>query len=162
MKSKAAMFAVLILPALLVGCFEEEPPPSYRDTTEIDAKINDAEAILQETRDAADWRDMQETIWQATWEAERSERIDRMLEEYESDLSSDFNRSSAPASSWQGYTCDRCIKGNTSFDTGEKIYHFPGCEYYQQTVINTDYGERWFSSEAEAQAAGWRKALNCP
>ncbi len=23
-------------------------------------------------------------------------------------------------------------------------------------------GERWFSAEAEAQAAGWRRAKNCP
>ncbi len=66
------------------------------------------------------------------------------------------------ADSWTGYTCDRCIKGNISYTTGERIYHVPGCEYYAQTVINTDYGERWFSSEAEAVAAGWRKAQNCP
>ncbi|HHX66334.1 MAG TPA: hypothetical protein GX702_15765, partial [Chloroflexi bacterium] len=62
----------------------------------------------------------------------------------------------------QGYTCNRCIKGNISYDTREKIYHFPGCEYYDQTVINERYGEWWFSSEAEAVAAGWRKAMNCP
>ena len=67
---------------------------------------------------------------------------------------------STPA--WQGYTCDRCIKGNISYDSGERIYHFPGCEYYEETVINPAYGERWFSSEAEAVAAGWRKAWNCP
>lgn len=62
----------------------------------------------------------------------------------------------------QGYVCDQCIKGNISYNTGEKIYHFPSCEYYEQTKINTDKGERWFSSEIEAQAAGWRKAMNCP
>lgn len=61
-----------------------------------------------------------------------------------------------------GYACDRCIKGNVSFESGERIYHFPGCEYYDATVIDTDYGERWFSNEAEAVAAGWRKAYNCP
>ena len=63
---------------------------------------------------------------------------------------------------WTGYTCDRCIKGNISYRTGERIYHFPGCTYYEQTVINTRYGERWFSNEAEAVLAGWRRALNCP
>jgi hypothetical protein len=62
----------------------------------------------------------------------------------------------------RGYECMQCIKGNISYTTGERIYHFPGCEYYEATVINTAYGERWFSSEAEAIAAGWRKAENCP
>ena len=61
-----------------------------------------------------------------------------------------------------GFTCDHCIKGNIAFGTGERIYHIPGCDYYAETEINTDYGERWFSSEAEAIAAGWRKAYNCP
>lgn len=52
--------------------------------------------------------------------------------------------------------CD--IKGNVSFDSGEKIYHLPGDPYYNQTVINPDYGERWFCTEQEAQANGWRHA----
>lgn len=54
------------------------------------------------------------------------------------------------------------IKGNVSFDTSEKIYHVPGCEHYDITKINSDYGERWFCTEAEAVANGWRKAYNCP
>ena len=54
------------------------------------------------------------------------------------------------------------IKGNISYKTGEKIYHIPGCPNYNSTVIDESKGERWFCSEAEAQAAGWRKALNCP
>lgn len=41
---------------------------------------------------------------------------------------------------------------------GERIYHVPGQPYYDATRINTAEGERWFCSEAEAQAAGWRKA----
>lgn len=69
----------------------------------------------------------------------------------------------APAPSGdQGYTCDRCIKGNISTKTDEKIYHFPGCGSYGPCRINESKGERWFSSEAEAKAAGWRKAENCP
>lgn len=57
------------------------------------------------------------------------------------------------------YSTDaRCsIKGNINYN-GEKIYHVPGQEYYDSTVINTDYGERWFCSEEEALAAGWRKS----
>ncbi len=50
------------------------------------------------------------------------------------------------------------IKGNISINTGEHIYHVPGQMFYEQTVISPQYGERWFCSEAEAIAAGWRKA----
>jgi len=52
----------------------------------------------------------------------------------------------------------RCaIKGNVSPD-GERIYHVPGGYYYGQTHIDKAQGERWFCSEAEAKAAGWRRA----
>lgn len=50
------------------------------------------------------------------------------------------------------------IKGNISIDSGERIYHVPGQEYYNSTVIRPEYGERWFCSESEARAAGWRRA----
>lgn len=50
------------------------------------------------------------------------------------------------------------IKGNISTKTGEKIYHVPGQQFYNKTKIDTSKGERWFCSEAEAQAAGWRKS----
>jgi micrococcal nuclease len=55
---------------------------------------------------------------------------------------------------------DCTIKGNIS-TTGEKIYHLVGCGSYAKTTIEESRGEQWFCSEAEAQAAGWRKALNC-
>ncbi|HNV97441.1 MAG TPA: hypothetical protein PKL13_04020 [bacterium] len=57
---------------------------------------------------------------------------------------------------------DCVIKGNISYNTGEKIYHFPGCDYYSSTVIDEKYGEKWFCTEQEAINAGWRKAYNCP
>ena len=53
------------------------------------------------------------------------------------------------------------IKGNISYRTGEKIYHVPGCDNYEDTVITRSKGERWFCSEGEARSAGWRKARNC-
>jgi micrococcal nuclease len=53
------------------------------------------------------------------------------------------------------------IKGNISA-SGEKIYHLPGCGSYAKTQIDASRGERWFCTESEAQAAGWRRALNCP
>lgn len=49
------------------------------------------------------------------------------------------------------------IKGNVS-TKGERIYHMPGQKYYNDTVIQSSHGERWFCSEAEARAAGWRKS----
>ncbi len=52
------------------------------------------------------------------------------------------------------------IKGNIS-SSGEKIYHLPDCGSYTKTQIDEARGERWFCSESEAQAAGWRRALNC-
>lgn len=50
------------------------------------------------------------------------------------------------------------IKGNISINSGERIYHLPGQRYYTDTVIRSDYGERYFCSEAEARAAGWRRS----
>ncbi|TIO89337.1 MAG: thermonuclease family protein, partial [Mesorhizobium sp.] len=41
---------------------------------------------------------------------------------------------------------------------GERIYHVPGQKYYSVTVINQAKDERWFCSEAEAAAAGWRRS----
>ena|SRR5690348_390373 len=49
------------------------------------------------------------------------------------------------------------IKGNISA-SGQRIYHVPGQPYYDATRIDVTRGERWFCSEAEARAAGWRKA----
>jgi hypothetical protein len=54
------------------------------------------------------------------------------------------------------------IKGNISYKNDEKIYHVEGCQSYSRTVIDESKGEKWFCTEAEALAAGWRKALNCP
>ncbi|MDP1701758.1 MAG: hypothetical protein Q8L53_12475 [Aestuariivirga sp.] len=50
------------------------------------------------------------------------------------------------------------IKGNISATTGERIYHLPSQDYYDETVINFAKGERWFCSESEARQAGWRRS----
>ncbi|MCZ4091701.1 sunset domain-containing protein [Sinorhizobium psoraleae] len=52
--------------------------------------------------------------------------------------------------------CD--IKANISYNTGERIYHVPGQEYYSQTRVNYLNRERWFCSEEAAREAGWRRA----
>ncbi|ADZ71399.1 thermonuclease family protein [Polymorphum gilvum] len=46
------------------------------------------------------------------------------------------------------------IKGNIS-ERG-RIYHMPWSSSYARTRIDPARGERWFCSEAEALAAGWR------
>ncbi|MEI4233600.1 thermonuclease family protein [Roseovarius sp. D22-M7] len=49
------------------------------------------------------------------------------------------------------------IKGNIG-RTGTRIYHLPGQAFYARTSIRVAAGERWFCTEAEARAAGWRRA----
>jgi endonuclease/exonuclease/phosphatase family metal-dependent hydrolase len=63
----------------------------------------------------------------------------------------------APAPGAQGA---RLVKGNVS--AGRRLYHLPECPSYEDTRIDELEGERYFASEAEALAAGWQKAGNCP
>ena len=61
------------------------------------------------------------------------------------------------------YVCannEACVQGNINSE-GVKIYHYPGCQSYNQTKINEANGERFFTTGAEASAAGWRVAMNC-
>lgn len=51
-------------------------------------------------------------------------------------------------------TC--AIKGNVNAK-GERIYHLPGSRLYSRVAM-TGQDERWFCSEQEAKAAGWRPA----
>jgi len=50
------------------------------------------------------------------------------------------------------------IKGNISLKDGERIYHLPGQDFYEKTIVSPEKGEKWFCTEEEAVAAGWRKA----
>lgn len=63
---------------------------------------------------------------------------------------------SVPVASAAGSGC--MVKGNISFNTGQKLYHVPGMRDYEITEINESKGERWFCSEAEAIANGWVRA----
>jgi len=54
----------------------------------------------------------------------------------------------------QSNTNECLIKGNIS--NSGKIYHTPQSQWYSRTKINEAKGERWFCTEAEAIAAGWR------
>jgi micrococcal nuclease len=60
-------------------------------------------------------------------------------------------RPSSAASSPPG-TC--AIKGNIS--RNGRVYHLPSSASYTRTTIDESKGERWFCSEQEALAAGWR------
>jgi len=51
-------------------------------------------------------------------------------------------------------SADCVIKGNIS--SSGRIYHLPGSAAYDKTNIDESRGERWFCTEAEARAAGWR------
>ena len=62
----------------------------------------------------------------------------------------------APSKAGLPTTPGEClIKGNIS-SKGERIYHVPRGRWYGHTKIDTGKGERWFCTEAEARAAGWR------
>lgn len=62
-----------------------------------------------------------------------------------------------PVQGIQTQSRDCQIKGNIN-SKGEKIYHVPGQRYYEKTQVDEGAGERWFCSEREAEAAGWRKS----
>src|SRR5690606_32629673 len=47
------------------------------------------------------------------------------------------------------------IKGNIG-SSGDRIYHVPGGRFYAKTQISIARGERFFCTQNEAQAAGWR------
>jgi endonuclease YncB( thermonuclease family) len=49
------------------------------------------------------------------------------------------------------------IKGNITRG-GARLYHLPGDRGYDETRISPARGERWFCSEADARAAGWRRS----
>jgi endonuclease YncB( thermonuclease family) len=62
----------------------------------------------------------------------------------------------APASSAGAPSPDCTIKGNVNRN-GERIYHMPGQRDYAR-INMADPAKRWFCSEEEAEAAGWRRA----
>ena len=49
------------------------------------------------------------------------------------------------------------IKGDISRDWS-RIYHVAGRQFYERHRIDTSRGERWFCTEFEARAAGWRRS----
>ena len=68
-----------------------------------------------------------------------------------------FPRGNTPCRNPAHKPSDDAIKGNIGRD-GSRIYQVPGGQFYERTRIDTSRGERWFCSEGEARAAGWRKS----
>jgi hypothetical protein len=62
----------------------------------------------------------------------------------------------APAQAAQRPNC--LIKGNIN-QRGEKIYHLPSSGTYADTKIEESRGEKYFCTEAEAKAAGFRPSV---
>lgn len=66
-------------------------------------------------------------------------------------------RWSAASTEMRNGAAPQClIKGNVT--RNGQIYHMPWDRWYTKTRIETEKGERWFCSETEAVAAGWRPA----
>lgn len=87
-------------------------------------------------------------------EAEKRARADgRGLHGLRIDRPEDHRRTARKSERPEGCA----IKGNIARD-GERIYHLPGQRFYARTRISEPRGERWFCSEREARAAGWRRA----
>jgi endonuclease YncB( thermonuclease family) len=61
----------------------------------------------------------------------------------------------APVSAEGAPSPECAIKGNVN-RYGERIYHLPGTRSYG-SVNMADPAKRWFCSEVEAEAAGWRR-----
>jgi endonuclease YncB( thermonuclease family) len=78
----------------------------------------------------------------------------QMPSEYRADKRNTQAQAIALASKSAPSGCE--IKGNIS--KSGQLYHVPGSRWYDRTSVNQSDGERWFCSEREAQAAGWRAA----
>lgn len=87
----------------------------------------------------------------------RAEAAGRGLWSGEAERAETFRKRESQASAQPVSQSGGCvIKGNIS-EKG-RIYHVPGQKFYAQTRISEAKGERWFCSEDEARAAGWRRA----
>lgn len=89
-----------------------------------------------------------EQIWSAARSIARDERA-------ATPVAHGLTPASTPKSAPAGDNCR--IKGNIN-RKGERIYHLPGERDYGRTRMDKGKGERWFCSQEEAVASGWRKA----
>jgi len=105
--------------------------------------------VRQEERASAKKRGIWQGEFVAPWDWRQSQRLQTAQAQQPIALT---QQPSAPAAE----SSDCLIKGNISINTGERIYHVPGGQYYDRTRISPSKGERWFCTEQEALTAGWR------
>jgi hypothetical protein len=145
---------LLILPFLIASCFaqpvrEEIRSADDRDTDYLADEAYEEFLVEEDARQHQEWAEQELESMKAT-DAFR----EKMLKE-------DFGDSGDGCPNGCTTHKSRCdIKGNISYNTKEKIYPVPGQNFYNETKISPEYGERWFCTEAEAKANGWRKAKN--
>lgn len=99
--------------------------------------------VNQEAEARAARRGLWASDFTPPWEWRRNPRPERV---------STASPAAAPAAERSSGDC--LIKGNIS-ENG-RIYHVPGSRDYDVTRVDESRGERWFCSEQQAQAAGWR------
>ncbi len=88
-------------------------------------------------------------LWQGSFEAPWAWRAARRREA-EAGLPAPAATPTDPAA-----PAECTIKGNIN-SRGERIYHLPSSPSYATTRIDESRGERWFCSQEDARAAGWR------
>jgi endonuclease YncB( thermonuclease family) len=109
---------------------------------------------VNEEREA---RSARRGVWAGEFTPPEEYRRDERPAQRETTRAERAQRSSAPVPRAQPQRRgDGCyIKGNVNA-RGDKIYHTPGSASYEETVIDEGRDERWFCTETEARAAGWR------
>lgn len=111
--------------------------------------------VREEERAAERKRGLWQSEFVAPWEWRQAERLDTAQAQRPIALVAQPTAAAAEAAT-AGESGDCVIKGNVSTRSGERIYHVPGGQYYDRTRISPAKGERWFCTEQEAMAAGWR------
>mgnify|MGYP001390893306 CR=1 FL=1 len=153
----------ILLCLLLTACSGYGPQypfdTSYSENYETANEIAEGQAEVDKCDSDPCCRDARSGV---PWEYSRCNPssinpLDEINREKEIDLHSDIYYCDGGCN-YHKEGCD--IKGNIGFESGERIYHVPGQEFYDETIINPSYGERWFCTEEEAEANGWRKANN--
>ncbi len=53
------------------------------------------------------------------------------------------------------------IKANISSSYGDRLYRYPGCKEYNNTMVQLYLGENWFCTQEEAETAGFTRGPDC-
>lgn len=137
---------------------------SYEEGYELEAEINEGRLQEAEIIQTVGKECYEDTLYGLPDEYSRCGKTDLSTSNSDYESSDYGNLENQTTSSCPlGCTVHKSgcnIKGNISQSSGEKIYHVPGQEFYSSTNIHPDFGERWFCTETEAEANGWRKAYN--